>query len=162
MIPKIPLVVDAPIAHSPTNSNENWPGMFKGPKGDSGDASYLTNQTEISTFINGQIGYQTASGWVLANSSNSTELLGLRTAAGTFLINGIYATTGLTVGIYYLNTVDSMPSSIETSKSIGYAVSSTQLLFQPGSNSGVSNGDFDGGSADSIYLFLQRIDGGTA
>lgn len=88
-----------------------------------------------------------SSGMVKADASaasTGTSLLGIATAAvasgmsGKFLVQGLYNTTGLTLGdVMYLSTTagaftaTAPSSSTEVVRVIGYATSTTQLFFDP-------------------------------
>lgn len=110
-------------------------------------SQYLT-LTAATALTAGQLCYLDTSGTMsLADASaesTSKSLLGIATTAissgatGKFLIKGIYDTTGLTTGsLLYVSTtagemVGSPPgSSGEIIRILGYALSTTQLFFEP-------------------------------
>jgi hypothetical protein len=117
---------------------------------DSGRISKVEELTAGATLVAGNVCYLSAIDGKMeigdaSSSSSSVGLLGICRQSsineddeGTFLISGVYTTSGLTTGAtYYLSKTPGGFTSVAPSvagdivRIIGYALSSTELLFTP-------------------------------
>jgi hypothetical protein len=101
----------------------------------------LASQVVGSGASTNNLVYWDGDSWEQADADQSTTcdgILGINLGSSSILIDGVFTTTGLTAGdTYYVSTTDgaitnTAPSSTgDIVRSIGMALSTTQLLFKP-------------------------------
>lgn len=125
---------------------------------------------EGTIISNGQLCYlSTDSKWYICDNrvrETCVGLLGIRKRSGVFQISGTYAFPSLLTGATYFvgqggQIVSEVVGSSSVTRMVGYASSPT-LLVLTNSQENISSGSLDGGSADSVYLLAQHVDGGSA
>ena len=101
----------------------------------------LPNQTYQASVTVGELVYFTGTEWdetdATTEAATCSTLVGIALGNGQILIHGIYRTSGLTVGNYYISTTagqytNTAPSATnQVVRLIGYALDSKKLFFNP-------------------------------